>query len=367
MTTDLSTDLWSALAIMVYGPGTPNEAFVLAARAQRELGAVESCVTARLIFGLISADQAACERAEIRRKVSAEKRRRKNDEHQRVARLSAPLRDPATVAALAELAADARMKRAEAESLRILGAKAFRSQIQKLKAEACKLDGKIEEIRLAELEQDRLYGDAKEPILLAKARGEIVAAADVEIATVARDEYGARIIHRRGPNKGTPALVYTRATRAKKFTGIEIAYLSGHLEGGPGAPKAGVLFQTGKSYWEAYEIVEGLRSNAGQGSGGFGPKGPQIKAVEAGQILSTMRAKLTLRELHVLNEVCGKGFRVRQVATAMKAGFPSTVRALRNGLRTAGEQVKAAGERGEIGVAGERVQAAHRVLQKVRA
>lgn len=310
---------------------------------------------------------------QTRRRIREDRLRARLDEHQRAARLNEPLRDPVTVAALAELTSDARMKRAQAEVLRIEGAKTFRSQIHKLEAEARKLDEKAEKLRREELEQDRLYGEAKGPILMAKARGETILAADIEIATVARDELGARIIHRRGPNKGMPALVYTKATRAKKFTGIEHAYLSGHLSGVIRAP-AEALRDTGVEWGQAYIIVTGS-TGRGEGSGGFGPKGPQPRMVEAGEARAIMAGtlkrdnltltRMTQREVDLLDDICGRDFVLRDLCPT-RGTIPAAQRRLRHALRTALENMRAAKDRGEVGKAGRQVKRAVRVMAGVR-
>ena len=271
------------------------------------------------------------------------RRRARLDEHQRAARLNTAMRDPEIVAALAELADDARMKRAEAESLRLIGAKTYRAQIHKLEAEARKLDEKAEKLRREEMEQDRLYGEAKEPILMAKARGEVVIAGDVEIAEVARDEFGARIIQRRGPNKGLPALVYTRATRAKKLDGIQHAYHRGYLSiHGPAAALR--LRSVGLEYQGAVAAANPLKAvdPGATAGGGCQPGRPGVKANEAAEWLRIARKDLSPRQRAVLDKVCGEGFTVGDVATDMRAGVPATIRALRGGLAQAAESHRTA-------------------------
>lgn len=369
----MTDDLWEALAIMVYGPISPHEAFTLAIRVRAGLGAVEACVTARLIFGLMSAEEAACERAAIRRSISAEKRRRILAEHQRAASLQSRTADPGPSEVVGEKLRVAAEHRETAAALKARDAAAKsrgnRKAINDHLTAATALEHDARMIREREVNDRWLANATKETLDLAQLRGEDIDSETIELVTYPTDEHGARLRHKTGSRRGQVVTHVDRVTRAvirSRGGGLELALEKGHLDGGPGSPKADVLFRTGDRYREAYEIDEGLKSNSGGGGGGFGPKGPQIRAVEAGEILAIMRSKLTPRELHVLNEVCGKGFRLRQVATDMGAGFPATARALRGGLRTAGEQVKAAGEQGRIGVAGERVEAAHRELAKIR-
>jgi hypothetical protein len=158
----------------------------------------------------------------------------------------------------------------------------------------------------------------------------------------------------------------TRAVMSSRGGGLERARDKGHLDGGRGAPRVQRLYETGVIYGKAYEIHEGLTSSSGGGSGGHGPKGPQIRLAEAGEMLKIMRDGVSPRERAVLDRVCGEGMTLRQAATAARAGFPATTRALRNGLRIAMENWKAARETKTAGVTAARVKKAHRVISKIR-
>jgi hypothetical protein len=305
-----------------------------------------------------------------------EKMRRRLDEHRRVAQMSAPLRDPAIVEAIAAKEHQAHDKRAEAASLRIIGPKIHRKAAKALESQARALDEQAAELKAKEAEQDRLYGEAKDPILRAKMRGEEIAAADVEMAEILTDEYGARIIQRRGPGRGLPAMKYTRGTRAKKFTGIEHAYLSGHLKGGPGSPSAESLRNFGLSWGEAFVIVCGQAGKGeGGGGGGFGPKAPQPRMVEAGEARSIMAGtiarpgldlvRMTQREVDVLDNICGRDMILRDLAPT-RGMVPALQRRLRRALRIAMANMKAAQERGEVGKAARQVMVAVEELAKVR-
>ncbi len=175
-------------------------------------------------------------------------------------------------------------------------------------------------------------------------------------------------MHSDGDMAGLPALVYSRALRAQKLSGIEHALDAGYLDG-HGSIQAERLFSMGDAYREAFEIAEGQASNAGEGGGGGGgPKAPQPRLVEAGEDLADMRKGLSRRQRRILDLVCGHDMRVREAATVMSAGFPASVRALCDGLRAAAaslalEQQKR-DDRGEMPV-GLRVQLVRRALRRM--
>ncbi len=266
-------------------------------------------------------------KASVRLKIREEKRRAILERSQRNASLSAPIRDPAFVEEIAKHSSAAAMARAEAESLRIIGPKLHRKRIKMLEAQAASHEAKAEDARKAELDADRLYGEARDPIIMAKLRGEEIDARDVEMAEFVRDDHGARVIHRRGPSKGLPVLKYTAGTRVKVLTGLEHAKANGHL-------RSEALYQSGIEYGQAYEVSIGQTTNRPEegGGGSYGPKGPQLRIIEAGDYLKIVRAGLSDRQVAVLDAVCGRHMRLRETAEAMRAGFPATVRALRGGL-----------------------------------
>lgn len=299
--------------------------------------------------------------------IAAAHARRIDAEEARIEHLGRRLRDPEFVAKIGAAERSAHEKRAEAASLRIIGPKLHRKAAKVLDNQARAFDEEAARLAKEEADQDLLCGDAREPVILAKLRGEEIEAREVEIAEVVTDEYGARVTHRRGPSLGLPVLKITRQTRAQKLSGIAHAYANGNLDGERGgARQADMLLETGRAYGEAYEIDAGLTSNSGGGGGGFGPKGPQIRQVEAGETLGIMRRSLSQRQRTVLDLVCGQGLRAREAADLMKAGFPATARALRGGLRAAGEDMAGARAFKEVGQAGARVKAAHQVLSRYR-
>lgn len=354
---------WPELAFAMLMEPAPDELTVWLSRLEQTLGVTDAMRTAMAGRAVSAAE------------TSEQKRRRLLEQSQRAAKLNAPMRNPSLARLMRVKRRAAAAHMAHAERLRAAApGKLERKLIRRLEAKARDLLEGAEEARITELDQDRLYGEAKETILLAQARGEEVLAYEAETAEIARDEHGAVIRHKRGSKRGLPVLVYDTGLRAKKLTGIEHAIASGYLQGARGPGQVERLRATADQYGEAYEIDEGQRSGKAGfgegGGGGFGPKGVQLKAVEAGETLAIMRAGMSPRERRVLDLVCGEQMRAREAATVMGAGFPATVRALRGGLKLAGENWRAAVERrkqsGEPGAA-QRAAAAHEVISRVRA
>lgn len=265
--------------------------------------------------------------------IRAEKRRRKLEENQRLASLSQPIRDPRIVAALETSLEAARACQSEADGLRAINPKQNRKRIRWLENKAQAHEEKADEIRRQELERNRLYGEARDPIIRAIMRGEDVVAREVEVAEIVRDEYGGRVVHRRGPSKGLAVMKYRIETRARKLSGIQDALAKGHLEGSGRLWAPQELYDTGLMYGDAYEISVGLITNRSEGGGGgYGAKGPQLRLIEAGDHLKIVRRNLTPRQVATLDAVCGRHLRVREAAEEMHAGFPATLKALQGGL-----------------------------------
>lgn len=308
--------------------------------------------------------QAMADRAVSAVEGSAEKRRRLLDQHRLAASLSRPMRDPSLVERIETKSRAAAAKRAIAAELRAESPKKHRRQIKVIEAAAAKLEREAEDIRLEELEQDRLYGEAKDSILRAKARGDDVDTREAQTAEFARDEWGARIIE-----DGLPALVYGRATKAKKLTGIDHAHDAGYL--GRSWREAERLHKVGVDYREAYIVVEGEASGGGEGGGGGGPKAPQPRQIEMGQTLADMRRGLNRRQRDVLDLVCGQDLRLREATVQLGLGDPRTgERALSTGLVAAAESLTIERERrieeGTDGDLGRHVQAVTAMLRRVR-
>jgi hypothetical protein len=131
-------------------------------------------------------------------------------------------------------------------------------------------------------------------------------------------------------------------TRMLSRQGIQQAYEDGHMTPAHGPLTADHLWTTARAYREAYEIARGLAGGEGGGGGGYGAKGPQIRLVEAGQALAIMQDSLTQRQVDVLDRVCGLDMRLREAATVLRRGFPSTKNSLISGLELATLSLRAA-------------------------
>ncbi|WP_374453609.1 hypothetical protein [Phenylobacterium sp.] len=82
-----------------------------------------------------------------------------------------------------------------------------------------------------------------------------------------------------------------------------------------------------------------MASSSGEGGGGFGPKGPQPRAIEAGQDYRDFCAGITEPQKTALDLVCGKSMRVGQAAAAMRADARTVRRLLVAGLDDAGRSL----------------------------
>ena len=275
---------------------------------------------------------------ETRRRISEEKRRRLLEASQRQAAMSAPLRDPGFVLSLAKAEGKLRDAQVELDELKAGDPKKNRKAIKRHENKIRSLADELDKLQSVERAAYALMGEAREPILRAMQRGETIQAKVAETADIARDEHGARIINRGGPERGLPALVYSRGLRAKKLTGLEHALWSGYLGDGPDAERRAA---TGRHYGECFEIVMGMTSSRGEGGGGFGPKGPQPRIIEAGQDYADFCAGLTERQRAVLDHVCGKSMRVSQAAAAMRSDARTVRRLLVSGLDDAGRSLAA--------------------------
>lgn len=275
---------------------------------------------------------------EIRRRISEEKRRRLLDRNQRLASLDAPMRDPGFVQSIAKAEGKLLTAQANLDALRAGDPKKNRKAIKRAENQVRDLAEELAKIQEQERSTYLLYGQAREPIILARMRGEEVEAYEAETAEVLRDEHGARIIIRRGENRGLPRMKYDVALRAKKLAGVQHAYAHGHLGDHPESERR---LDTGEHYGQCYEIIKGMTSTAGEGGGGFGPKGPQPRVIEAGQDLRGYRAGLSPRQEEALDRICGDGMRLGQAAAAMRADARTVKRLLISGLDDAGRSLAA--------------------------
>lgn len=278
----------------------------------------------------------------MRETIATDHATRELSELAHVLALGAPLRDPDIVSEIEGARAGAADARGEAAQLRDEDPKRHRKKIKNLEAIARRLDAKAEVARQREMEEDRIMGEAREPALRARARGEDVIVQEFETAEIARDEYGARLVHRRGTKRGLPVLVYDKARRAQILTGIEHAFAQGYLDDGQSPGQAEALLEIGQIYAQAFQALDplGAANTEGGGGGGFGPKAPQVRHVEAGETLKIMRARLLPRQVAVLDAVCGEDKRLGEISRTRNT-LPSLKRRLRLALKVAAQNWRA--------------------------
>lgn len=268
-----------------------------------------------------------------------EKRRRLLDENRdRVRALDAPLRDPTFVLAIAQAEGKLLTAQKELEQLREGDPKKNRKAIKRAENQIRGLGEEVAKLQEEERAQYLLYGDVRDAIIRAKIRGDEVEAFEAETAEILRDEFGAKVIIRRGENRGLPRMKYDVGLRARKLVGIQHAYANGDLGEHPEAERR---YDTGKDYGEAYEIVMGMTSTSGEGGGGFGPKGPQPRVIEAGQDFRDFCAGITQAQKDVLDRVCGKSMRLGEAAAELRCDPRTAERRLISGLDAAGRSISA--------------------------
>jgi hypothetical protein len=126
--------------------------------------------------------------------------------------------------------------------------------------------------------------------------------------------------------------------------GLAKAHRKGHLDGGGGPKVAWELYLTGCRYQQAYETMDPRRTanwEGGSGGGGHGD-GPQLAAVEAGQLLQLLRRDQNDAQRDVLDLVCGQDMSLRQVQKLRGGRFETHQRHLRAGLEQAAKNVRGA-------------------------
>lgn len=256
------------------------------------------------------------------------------------------LRDPDIVSFIQGQAEVITDLQSEVDQQEALGTPKAKRRAKSLRALIAVAEAEIAKARRLETERDALMGEGRDTLIRAKLRGERVMVDEVETADFARDEHGARIINRRGPARGLPALVYGRSARVRVLTGIDHAFSAGHLNHHRTGEPSERLLQIGQAYAENYAKSDPLKAvDASQvGGGGFGPRGPQVAAVEASAWLSIAREGLKPRQRAALDLICGEGHTLGGAAKAMerpdpddpkkriKVGIPSLRRALCGGL-----------------------------------
>ena len=286
------------------------------------------------------------------------------------------LRDPDIVTFIRGQASIIADLQAEVDGLEAKGGLKPLRRAKLLRREIKAAEAKIANARDIEARRDVLMGEGRDALLRAKLRGERVMVDEVETADFARDEHGARIINRRGPARGLPALVYGRSARVRVLTGIRHAFARGHLDNPRTKAGGDGLCQIGEAYEAMVAAADPLKAvdPSQVGGGGFGPRGPQMAACEAARWLVIARGggkngvPLTPMQRHMVDAVCGEGCNVWQAAERAKPkmGVPAAARALRGGLAQVAANIAAARE-AKAFVTGAQIRAGREVEEQVRA
>lgn len=238
--------------------------------------------------------------------------RRRSEERKRVVeseRAKAPAQVPQSVF---DKMAEARKHLAKAEMLKASDPRKNRKAIKDHLTSAKLLQNEARDLQRQAADDDWSFRADRETAELATARGE----------TVEKTKQG--------------------RTRIMTRAGIQHSYEAGYMEPRSGQRmKAADLYETAKRYRDAYEIITGRTTPSGSGGSGFGGA-PQVRIVEAGEQLATMRLGLTRAELEVLDRVCGQEMRVREAATILGRAFNASRDALRDGLTSATINIRAA-------------------------
>lgn len=270
------------------------------------------------------------------------------------------LRDPDIVAFLQEQAGIIAEAQGSADALNaemaalmdaggmhnIRKAKRLKVEVKALEAKINLARDKIQKARDIEAERDRRMGEARDPLIWRKIRGEQVSVQLVEKAEIARDQHGAKIINRAGPNRGLAALVYEHGATVGIKCGVGHAFATGHLDN-PRTKRGGeALLHFGKFYEEQFAKVEPLKAVNPEavGGGGAGPRGPQQGVCEASEWLKLAHMGLNGRQAAALTHICGMGWTISDLRTHKSWGFDATARALRSGLALAAANIAEARE-----------------------
>ena len=286
------------------------------------------------------------------------------------------LRDPDIVTFIRGQASIIADLQAEVDGLEAKGGLKPLRRAKLLRREIKAAEAKIANARDIEARRDVLMGEGRDALLRAKLRGERVMVDEVETADFARDEHGARIINRRGPARGLPALVYGRSARVRVLTGIRHAFARGHLDNPRTKAGGDGLCQIGEAYEAMVAAAIPLKAVdwSQVGGAGFGPRGPQMAACEAARWLVIARGggkngvPLTPKQRHMVDAVCGEGCNVWQAAQKAKPkaiSVPAAARALRGGLAQVAANIAAAREAKAL-VSGARIRAGREMDEAVR-
>ena len=176
------------------------------------------------------------------------------------------------------------------------------------------------------LESQSLAARLAETAALARARGEAVRAERVPVTAPLVDAHGARIIRH-----GLPVYRWETVSRVRVVSrgGLQLAFERGDLDGG--ALRAERLLDLGRAYNWAFETTASLKTPVRNLApiSSRGPMrasaGPQETVFAAGELLRIVRSRLTVRQVAVLDQVCGLDASIRAAAATLKAD-PRTIR-----------------------------------------
>ncbi len=302
--------------------------------------------------------------------------RRSHQVTQRARRLAGALRPPEPTDAIVRLVRRAEEAEAKADDLRRTNARKNSKAIKDHRDEAKQLRRRADGLRQAQLHAhwaDQAVGESADYAL---ARGEVVVEETVVRARFETDEAGAPVRHRRdarpaglqfpGHRRGDVVLVEEQVVRRRVLSrdGLRAAYERGYLDGKHGPRRSDALYETGKRYGDAYETMVG-QSGSKEGSGGTGPKGPQLRVAEAGEVLSIMRRGQDDRHVAVLDAVCGQGRHISEEAPT-RGVRPALQRRLRKALMVAHENWVEARKEGRVGLAVEQLRERAEALARMR-
>lgn len=336
------------------------------AEAEATIGEVERKL------GVHAAHRAALKSSpeEVRRQISADKRRRLLERSQQAAR--AKLADPELPMPMTaeEALRKAEEHRQKALYLQTSDAKGNRRAIADHQDEARRLE-------IQALADDTAYRDAhwlwqaqQETVAQAALRGDSYESETVTLSTPMRDEHGAILRHKTGPDRGKEIRQVDSFTRTRnaKLGGLERAHAKGHLDHLGDEKRVKQLRRIGERYGAACEDLNPLRAAdlENGGGGGGGSKGPQIKTIEAGETLAIMRRLMNPRQRAVMDWVCGHDLTIREAAREVGLHFDTTRSALCEGLQAADKAWREACKHHEPGEAVDRALEVDRMVRRVR-
>jgi hypothetical protein len=246
-----------------------------------------------------------------------DRRARNRAEFDRAKALNAPLAPAIPPQAVFDLLHLARKNRMKAETLRQINPKRNAKAIKDLEDGAKRAEIDAKRLQGEAAESAWVYAANDETLTLGNARGEEVETKKGETRILTR----AGIVHAHGAGYLCPDASRTKLKEAE-------------------------ILATAFAYHEAYDIAAG-RTTAGEGAAGFNAKGPQVRLIEAGQALATMRKGASRFELDVLDTVCGQDIRVREASTILRRRHLTVRATLLSALITATDNLRAARAVGE--------------------